>query len=258
MLALVNEHEGFQTFAEIVRDILPRHSEEIIATPEHATTITLFRRYFEEEYFPLLDFVMEIAAEEAPHLAADPWESLIGSVPVELHGFMIEDVHEHVESIRSTRLPASLTILPILLPMSHLTWEYDDGVRVSWLEEAANRIPRRILAKIPPDGFEAQHLLETFPQTDPDLHNYFLWALGKTPYDIINFQYHPDEYFQPALSWDREEIEIVAQDWRDAQPILQSVRRAMRNFDEDPADNLDAIIEALLDNLYPWTRATNE
>ena len=232
LMTVVYDHQGYEWFIQMVEEILPAQSQQILAETEHSAMIKTFIRIFQEEYFPLIDYIVEDIADRADGTAfmdQEVWDELASAVPIDLEGFLIEEEEEVIQWLRGNgSMRMEMAIIPILLPMNDILYMHDKQIRLSWLDAAAEVLPPDSVAKIPLEGFPLETILQTFEKNDlQDLYNLTLWTAQRTPYELINIQYSPDQYVQPDISWTQKEIQSIAEEWRAARPIMQSVHRAI-------------------------------
>ena len=249
MLTVVSDHQGYEWFIQMVEAILPEQSQQILSEPEHSTMIRTFIRIFQEEYFPLLDHIVEDIADRADgndFMNQEVWDELAMEVPIDLEGFLIEDEDEIINLLRGNGARMEMAIIPILLPITEILYTHDQHIRLSWLDAAAEVLPPDSVAKIPLEGFPLNTILQTFQKNGlEDLYNLAIWTARQTPYELINIQYSPDEFIQPNISWTREDIQDIAEEWRRARPIMQSVWRALDWLGKDRTTRFQHIVNLI-------------
>ena len=247
LLVIVNDYQGYRWLEDVVQAVLPDRREHIFRDYDHAGTIARFRTEFENRYFPLLDDIMELAAESDVLYSDDHWATLMQEVPIALHGFLLEDAHQLAEWLEPHHYYLEMALTPLLLPVSSISYEDDPNIRVSWLEAAARVVDRATLSQIPPEGFDPAAAVAALSADEyGDLRNLVQWTLRETDHEILNIQYGPDEYICPEIPWDPDCIQETAAAWRAAQPTLESVHRALDWLGKDPRKHFAQVVELIV------------
>ena len=257
---LVSGEEHYLWFCAMLDQILPSQKAWILSAGHRQRILRHFQQAFEARYFPLLDEFIDYAdAFMAEYEDTTPWEFLRHAVPLQLHGFRIEDPHEFAEVIANRGLPPGICLMTLLFPIGEFTWEDDPNIRISWLEAAANTVPAATLRQIPAGGFDPQEAASIMREHGmPDIANLADWIRGATPYPLLNFQYHPEEQCEPDLPWELDIIVEIAQQWHEAMPMLESINRAIERIDANPHQQFDRIVSLLSENRYWWAMTRNE
>lgn len=250
MLTVVYDHQGYEWFIQMVEEILPKQWQQILAETEHSNMIRTFIRIFQEEYFPLIEHIVEDIADRADgndFMDQEVWDELAIAVPIELEGFLVEEESDIIDWLRgNVGMRMEMAIIPILLPIEEILYTDEKNIRLSWLDAAAEVLPLDSLAKIPIEGFPLDTVLQTFQKNGlEDLYNLTLWTARKTPYELINIQYSPNEFIQPNISWIREDIQSIAEEWRRARPIMQSVKRSWDWLSKDRTTKFQHIVNLI-------------
>ena len=249
ILNVVSDHQGYAWFIKMVEEILPEQSQQILTETEHGNMIRTFTRIFQEEYFPLLEHIVEEIADRADDnhfMDQEVWEELAIAVPINLEGFLIEEEDDIINWLRGDGTRMEMAIIPILLPIQEILYTDDKNIRLSWLDAATEVLPPDSIAKIPLEGFPINTILQTFQENGlEDLYNLTMWTARQTPYELINIQDSPDEFVQPNISWTRKDIQDIAEEWRQARPIMQSVWRALDWLGKDRTTRFQHIVNLI-------------
>ena len=250
MLTVVSDHQGYEWFIQMVEEILPEQSQQILAETEHSNMIKTFIRIFQKEYFPLIEYIVEDIADRADgndFMDQEVWDELAIAVPIELEGFLVEEESEIIDWLRNDGgVQMEMAIIPLLLPIKEILYPDDESIRLSWLDAATEVLPPDSVAKIPIEGFPLETVLQTFKQNGlEDLYNLTIWTARKTPYELINIQYSPNEFIQPNISWIRGDIQSIAEEWRQARPIMKSVWRSLDWLSKDRTTKFRHIVNLI-------------
>lgn len=260
LASLASGEEHYLWFCAMLDAILPHQKAWILSAGNRQQVLQHFRQAFEARYFPLLDEFIDYAeAFTDGYEDTTPWEFLHHAVPLQLHGFRIEDAHEFAEVIANRGLPPGICLMTLLFPIGEFTWEDDPNIKVSWLQAASETVPDATLRKIPADGFDPKETATTLREHGlTDIANLADWIRSATPYPLLNFQYHPEEQCEPDLPWDPDVIAEIAQQWHEAVPLLESINRGIAQIDANPRQQFDHIVDLLSENRYWWAMTRNE
>ena len=257
LLRMISSQDGFRWFKATTRELMPDAADAILAHLEYSHMIRAFQQEFETRYLPLEETIMESLTEDDMH--EEPWDSLRQCVPVQLHGFIIEDPHEYAEALTGRWVRPGIGLMTLLFSSGRISREPDEAVKLAWIEACADIVPSHILSRISLEGFEAAHIADTFRSHGmTDLQNLALWIDSNTPFPLLNYQYHPELIQELDFPWDKALIEDASEQWRDAQDFLQSITRGPEWIEADPPRRLNQIIDLLTDNYYPWTLVQTE
>ena len=162
LLRMTEDIEDWQWFCDLVRRILPESADLILTEGQDSETVARFRHHFEEKYFPLYEPLMDHLTDR--YWMQDPdeqsvWKSFKEGPPFDLYGLEIEDEHEVWEVNR--------TLVPLLLLLtsgenSGSDWNFDDGVMVTWIEEAARIMDPDILRRMPDPCWTVAQVVTAF------------------------------------------------------------------------------------------------
>ena len=257
LLRMISSQDGYRWFRATTRELMPEAPDAILAHLEYSDMVRAFRQEFETRYLPLEEAIMESLTEEDMH--EEPWDSLLHCVPIGLYGFIIDDPHEYAEALTGRWVRPGIGLMTLLFSAGRISWEPDEAVKLAWIEACSDIVPAHILSRIPLEGFEAEHIADTFRSHGmTDLQNLALWIDSHTPFPLLNYQYHPELIQELDFPWDKALIEDAGEQWRNAQDFLQSITRGPEWIEADPPRRLNQIIDLLTDNYYPWTLVQTE
>ena len=114
------------------------------------TRVERFASLFGERHFPLYAPIIEFwtDAEDEP-----PWSWLRSGIPFDLMGFDYDGLHEMWNGYRD-----GLSAMALLVKPPDVYYDGPDGLRVAWLESAAERIPQETLQRVPEGGIPLEDL----------------------------------------------------------------------------------------------------
>ena len=126
-----------------------RHS----AAPDlYARRVERFANLFGERHFPLYAPMIEFWTDSDDE---PPWSWLRRGIPFELMGFGYDGLHEMWNGYRE-----GLSAMALLVKPPDVYYDGPDGLRVAWLESAAERIPQETLQRVPEGGIPLEDLTE--------------------------------------------------------------------------------------------------
>ena len=146
LVTLVGYADDYAWFAGLVRRLFPNEAEAALSAPDLRTRVERFANLFGERHFPLYAPIIEFwtEAEDEP-----PWSWLRRGIPFDLMGFGYDGLHEMWNGYRE-----GLSAMALLVRPPDVYYDGPDGLRVAWLESAAERIPQETLLRVP----EGRHI----------------------------------------------------------------------------------------------------
>ena len=134
-------------------------------------------------------------------------------------GFGYDGLHEMWDGYRE-----GLSALVLLVKPPDSFYEEPDGLRVAWLESAAERIPQQTLLRIPQGGIPLDNLAEALKGT------WFegaalaaSWVLAETGNFFLDACYEDGNYDGFSDPWEDEIIAEGTEEWRKASALMDSV-----------------------------------
>ena len=222
ILGLFGDAGAVQDFLELVREYLPEHEQAIMADRDHRAS--RFTDLFNERYFPIntgLD-------EDEGMRYLNSW------CPVECMGMPDEDYHD-CSIFRDGRLMMfSLVAAPEYL--------IGDGVRVSFLEEAAGKVGKELADRIPAQGWSAEELHKALDGTKYEgLADYASYVCHDTPCQQLNYN-SEDETESP--NWDPEMVTEIAEEWKTyGKPAIDRMAKLTKWLEQSLQHNFGTLLD---------------
>ena len=224
-VALLYGAHDAAAFRRIVEEVFPDAAGELLAAREANATreearVRAFLRRVEAELFPVYE------CEEYAQVAA--------GIPFVREGWSYERFH-HLEHDTGDLLLLALCAHPYA----------DDGdARTALLDLAGTRVPRALLARIPPGGLTPAELharLDGGPYAA--LGSYADWLWGETGSAFLDLD---DEMVVEDAEWTRENVALLAEQWRRAEAILDGIAALARWLAGEPAARFARLLAAAL------------
>ena len=176
-----------------------------------------FANLFGERHFPLYAPFFEFFMDEGDE---PPWTWLRKGIPFELMGF---------------------------------GYDGPDGLRVAWLESAAERIPQETLLRVPEGGIPLEDLASALKGTRFEgAAQACSWVLAETGNFFLDHTYDDGSYDGFADPWEDDIIAEGTEEWRKAIVLMDAVTRLADWLEEDLpgrfAEMLDVILVRLIDD----------
>lgn len=226
LVAIIQDHEHYAEFVELVREILPEKERDILGESTPSKQIELFAKEFEKRYFPL--------SESLQYEDEQSYHDLLCSIPLIPLGIGYEDYDRIVQDGNAG----------ILLMTCFLEHPYDDdGARIALIEAGSDYVPAEWLGKIPSGGFstgEMHRLLDDTPYSDLAAWGDVLFcSTGNFFLDIDDEMY----YNSVPPDWSRENVEWLTRAWREAQEKQDAVFEMSGRFEREPGEFFKEVIE---------------
>ena len=158
-----------------------------------------------------------------------PFTWLRRGIPFELMGFGYDGLHEMWNGYRE-----GLSALVLLVKPPDAYYEGPDGMRVAWLESAAERIPQQTLLRIPEGGIPLEDLTGALKETRFEgAAHAASWVLAETGNFFLDACYEDGNYDGFCDPWDDDIIEEGTKEWQRANALMDSVTRLADWLEED-------------------------
>ena len=242
---MVGYADDYAWFAGLVRRLFPQEAEAALSAPDVRTRVERFAQLFGERHFPLYAPFIEFWTDDEGD--EPPWSWLRRGIPFELMGFGYDGLHEMWNGYRE-----GLSALALLVKPPDAYYEGPDGMRVAWLESAAERIPQETLLRIPQGGIPLDDLTEALKgrgsrgRRKP--------APGSSPRPATSSSTTATTtgtYDGFADPWEDDIIAEGTEEWRKASALMDSVCKLGDWLEEDLpgrfAEMLDFVLERLPD-----------
>ena len=150
LVTLIGYADDYAWFAGLVRRLFPNEAEAALAAPDIRQRVERFANLFGERHFPLYAPMIEFWTDSDDE---PPWSWLRRGIPFELMGFGYDGLHEMWNGYRE-----GLSAMALLVKPPDVYYDGPDGLRVAWLESAAERIPQETLQRVPEGGIALEDL----------------------------------------------------------------------------------------------------
>ena len=243
LVTLVGYAEDYAWFTGLVRRLFPNEAEAALAAPDLRTRVERFANLFGERHFPLyapfIEFWTDADGEEPP------WSWLRRGIPFDLMGFGYDGLHEMWNGYRD-----GISAMALLVRPPDVFYDDPDGIRVAWLESAAERIPQETLERIPRGGIPLETLTETLKETRFEgAAKAASWVWAETGNFFLDHCYDDGSFDGFADTWDDDIIAEGTEEWRGASALMDSVCKLGDWLGDDLpgrfAEMLDFVLERL-------------
>ena len=251
LVTLVGHADDYAWFAGLVRRLLPREAEATLAAPDVRRRVERFARLFGERHFPLYAPFIEFWVDEEEE--DPPWTWLRRGIPFDLMGFGYDGVHEMWNGYRE-----GLSALVLLVKPPDSFYEEPDGLRVAWLESAAERIPQETLLRIPQGGIPLEDLTGALKGTSFEgAAQAASWVFAETGNFFLDACYDDGMYDGFADPWEDDVIEAGTEEWRKASALMDSVTQLANWLEEDLPGRFAEMLDFTLGGLPNQDKENN-
>ena len=223
-----------------MRRLFPDEAEATLSAPDVRMRVERFANLFGERHFPLYTPIIEFWTDEEGE--EPPWSWLRRGIPFDLMGFGYDGLHEMWSGYRD-----GLSAIALLFRPPDASYVADDGIRVAWLESAAERIPQETLLRIPRGGIPLEDLTEAVRGTRFEgaaLAASWVWAETGNFFLDHNFE---DGYYDGFCDpWDDDVIAEGTEEWRRANALMDSVSGLTDWLEEDLPGRFAEMLEVIL------------
>ena len=252
LVTLVGHADDYAWFAGLVRRLLPQEAEAVLAAPDVRRRVERFARLFGERHFPLYAPFIEFWLDEEEE--DPPWTWLRRGIPFDLMGFGYDGVHEMWHGYRE-----GLSALVLLAKPPDSFYEEPDGLRVAWLESAAQRIPQGTLLRIPQGGIPLEDLTGALKGTRFEgAAQAASWVFAETGNFFLDACYDDGMYDGFADPWEDDVIEAGTEEWRKASALMDSVTQLANWLEEDLPGRFAEMLDYTLGRLPNHEKEVND
>ena len=224
----------------------------VLAAPDVRRRVERFARLFGERYFPLYAPFIEFWVDEEEE--DPPWTWLRRGIPFDLMGFGYDGVHEMWNGYRD-----GLSALVLLVKPPDSFYEEPDGLRVAWLESAAQRIPQGTLLRIPQGGIPLEDLTGALKETRFEgAAQAASWVFAETGNFFLDACYDDGMYDGFADPWEDDVIEAGTEEWRKASALMDSVTQLANWLEEDLPGRFAEMLDYTLGRLPNHEKEVND
>ena len=239
LAAILRYSEDYKWFGELVGEFLPEEAEALAAIPNMNVRVSRFSSVFSRKYFPIYTVDAVEWGDEEPACSL-----LRHGIPFQLYGMAYEDRHELWEFYRPELAALTLLSGP---PAEYVRFYFPEleGLRVSWLESAAEHIPTETLERIPADGIEMGALVKATKGTRfAAAGQQARWLWNETDNFFLDYSY--SDGIEIEDPWDRDVIEHATCVWRKAQKIIDEVETLADWLAKDLPTRFGEMLEDIL------------
>ena len=252
MVTLIGYAEDYAWFAGLVRRLFPQEAEAALSAPDVRTRVERFANLFGERHFPLyapfIEFWLDEDGEEPP------WSWLRRGIPFDLMGFGYDDLHEMWNGYRD-----GISAMTLLVKPPDVYYDGPDGLRVAWLESAAERIPKDTLERIPQGGIPLDDLTDAVKETRFEgAAKACSWVLAETGNFFLDHNYEDGSYDGFADPWEDDIIAEGTEEWRKASALMDSVSRLNDWLEEDLPGRFAEMLDFVLGQLPKQEQEDND
>ena len=252
LVTLVGYADDYAWFVGLVRRLFPQGAEAALAAPDVRGRVERFANLFGERHFPLYAPFIEFWTEEEGE--QPPWSWLRQGIPFDLMGFGYDGLHEMWDGYRE-----GFAALVLLAQPPDSSYMADDGIRVAWLESAAERIPQETLERIPQGGIPLDDLAEALKETGFEgAAQAASWVFVETGNFFLDHTYEDGNYDGFSDPWDDDIIAEGTEEWRKASALMDSVGKLGDWLEEDLPGRFAEMLDFTLERLPDQEKEENE
>ena len=226
LVTLVGYADDYAWFAGLVRRLFPERGGGGAGGPRRTYEGGALRPALRGAALPPLRPYFDFYLDEGDE---PPFTWLRRGIPFELVGFGYDGLHEMWNGYRE-----GLSAMALLVKPPDAYYEGPDGLRVAWLESAAERIPQETLLKIPQGGIPLEDLTGALKGTGFEgAANTASWVWAETGNFFLDHTYDDGSYDGFCDPWEDEIIAEGTVEWRKASALMDSVTRLAGWLEED-------------------------
>ena len=251
LVTLVGYADDYAWFVGLVRRLFPQEAEAALAAPDIRTRVERFGQLFGERHFPLYAPFFEFFMDEGDE---PPWSWLRQGIPFDLMGFGYDGLHEMWDGYRE-----GLSALALLVKPADAYYDGPDGIRVAWLESAAERIPQETLERIPQGGIPLDDLTDALKETRFEgAAQACSWVMAETGNFFLDHTYEDGSYDGFSDPWDDDIIQEGTEEWRKASALMDAVCKLGDWLEEDLPGRFAEMLDFTLERLPDQEQEENE
>ena len=169
-------------------------------------------------------------------------------------GFGYDGLHEMWNGYRE-----GLSALALLVKPPDVYYDGTDGLRVAWLESAAERIPQEALLRIPQGGLPLDDLTDALKDTGFEgAAQACSWVLAETGNFFLDHTYDDGMYDGFADPWEDDIIAEGTEEWRKASALMDSVSKLADWLEEDLPGRFAEMLDFVLVRLPNQLKEEND
>ena len=242
LITLIGYADDYAWFAALVRRLFPDEAEAVLSAPDTRRRVERFANLFGDRHFPLYAPYFEFPLDDGNE---PPWSWLRRGIPFQLMGFGYDGLHEMWNGYRD-----GISAMALLVRPSDVFHDGPDGLRVAWLESAAERIPKETLGRLPEGGIPLETLTEALNGTRFEgAARACSWVLAETGNFLLDTCYEDGSYDGFADPWEDDIIAEGTEEWRKASALMDAACKLSDWLEQDLparfAEMLDFVLERL-------------
>ena len=243
LITLVGYADDYAWFVGLVRRLFPNEAEATLSAPDLRTRMERFANLFGERHFPLyapiIEFWTGMEGEEPP------WSWLRRGIPFDLMGFGYDSLHEMWNGYRE-----GISAMALLVSAPDVYYDGPDGLRVAWLESAAECLPQETLLRVPQGGISLEDLTGALKDTKFEgAAQACSWVLAETGNWFLDHNFEDGSYDGFCDPWEDDIIAEGTEEWRKANALMDAVCHLADWLEEDLparfAEMLDFVLKRL-------------
>ncbi len=243
ILGRLDQSEAMIEFRRIVREFLPDKEAEILSKPR-VDQVDTFTGLFEQRYFPLHDIAM---GED------EDFECLVAGIPVIRMGMSWDDYHEFAGFRPGIQLLLSVVECPFEnygCSIGRTGRTTVGSTRVPLLEGVAGMVGEKLMQRIPKEGWSSKELHRRLDNNArfKGAALYADWVEGGTDTVFLDTSYEIEVI---DADWTREVVDELTEQWRRAAAIDEQVMELVKFLEDNPAENFEALLNALTTDPVP-------
>ena len=226
LVTLVGYADDYAWFVGLARRLFPEEAEAALSAPDVRQRLERFTHLFQERHFPLYAPFLDVYMDEGDE---PPWTWLRRGIPFELVGFGYDGLHEMWDGYRD-----GISAMALLAKPADSIYDGPDGLRVAWLESAAERIPQETLERIPQGGIPLDVLTEALTESGFEgAAQACSWVMAETGNFFLDHNYEDGNYDGFSDPWDDDIIAEGTEEWRRASALMDAVCKLGDWLEED-------------------------
>ena len=235
--------DDYVWFCGLVQLLLPDEAADILFSPTVDARVYQFESMVSERYFPLCDWVIEWYLHESDEEPV--WPMLRRGIPFEVFGIEHEGLHELWNGFQ----PGLCALMLLPVPPSTY-WDDEGGMRVAWLDAAADHIPEEVLRKIPEGGIPRGDLTDAVQGTRFEgASSAASWMYADSGNLFFDVSFHDEGFGSFYVPWTEDVIAATAQEWQEAKSMLDAMHDLTTWLEEDLSTRFTEMMDFLLARL---------
>ena len=169
-------------------------------------------------------------------------------------GFGYDGLHEMWDGYRE-----GLSAMALLVKPPDAYYDGPDGLRVAWLESAAERIPQETLLRVPEGGISLEDLADALKGIGFEgAAQACSWVLAETGNFFLDHCYDDGSYDGFADPWEDDIIEGGTEEWRKATALMEAVGILTDWLEEDLPGRFAEMLDFVLERLPEQEKEDND